>query len=123
MRLPWHRHRALQRSRIEAVDALWQQLRDPARSGCRFRRQHPIAGYVADFACAEAGLVVEVDRGDVPERRDYDRRRTEILGVAGYRVLRVTGAQVLCDPGSVLALIAAHVAQLPPRPAERAQRG
>lgn len=109
MRRLWSRDTPRQRERQEALQALWTCLRERRLRGCRFRRQHPIAGYVADFACVEAGLVVEIDRGDLPERRDYDRRRTEILNVAGYRLLRFTCREALGDAAGVLARIAREI--------------
>jgi len=77
---------------------LWQRLRRRA-GGPKFRRQHPIAGYVADFYCAEAKLIVEIDgeahnRGDRPAR---DEVRREALIDLGLTVLHVPAAHVLAD--------------------------
>ena len=57
--------RKLRREMTEAEGRLWEQLRDRRLDGLKFRRQAPIGSYVADFLCADAMLVVEVD-GDVP---------------------------------------------------------
>ena len=66
---------------------LWQRLKG-GQSGVKFRKQHPIGDYVADFYCAATRTVIEVDgeahnRGDRP-RRDIDRDR--FLKENGYRV-------------------------------------
>ncbi len=77
---------------------LWQRLKGSPQ-GVSFRKQHPIGGYRADFYCAAAKLVIEVDgiahdMGDRPER---DAKRTAWLEKQGYRVLRIMAADVLCD--------------------------
>lgn len=54
------------RMRAESTDAerkLWHILRDRKLGGFKFRRQHPVAGYIVDFFCLEAGVVVEADGG------------------------------------------------------------
>jgi adenine-specific DNA-methyltransferase len=51
--------------RSAATDAerkLWSQLRDRRFDGCKFRRQHPIGPFIADFACIVAKLVIFSDR-------------------------------------------------------------
>jgi len=101
---------------------LWEQLRGKAL-GAKFRRQHPIGPYVADFFCSAAKLVLEVDgeaheRGDRPER---DRRRDLFLEENGYRVLRIAAADILRDleavRAAIILLVAAplhHAAHGPP---------
>ena len=75
----------------QAEATLWEQLRD-SKSGYKFRRQHPIENYIADFVCLQKGLIVEVDGGyhDNHEQQLYDRQRTEILRQKGFTILRVT---------------------------------
>jgi very-short-patch-repair endonuclease len=87
---------------------LWEQLRGQ-KLGLKFRRQHPIGPYKADFYCAAARLVVEVDGkghdfGDQPQR---DEARDQYMIEAGYRVLRVTAVDVLRNMDGVLASIKA----------------
>nr|WP_083925655.1 endonuclease domain-containing protein [Sphingomonas sp. Mn802worker] len=81
---------------------LWQRLRRRA-AGVKFRRQHPIAGYVLDFYCPALRLAVEVggeahDRGDRPQR---DTRRDAILDANGLTVLHLAAVDVLRDPDAV----------------------
>ena len=53
--------RALRQASTDAERALWYRLRDRRLAGHKFRRQHPVGPYFADFACVEAGLVIELD--------------------------------------------------------------
>ncbi len=90
---------------------LWQRLRG-SPAGLRFRKQHPIDPYVADFYCSASRLVIEVDgevhgRGDRPQR---DAVRDRYLAQNGYCVLRVTAEEVLADPDSIAASIVARAA-------------
>jgi len=75
---------------------LWAKLRRPPDPTLKFRRQHPIGPYVADFACVAARLVVEVDGATHSDDAEiaHDRARTEYLERAGWRVLRVTNDDV-----------------------------
>ena len=96
------RARELRSTGTRPEKILWSHLRGAKLEGFKFRRQHPIAGYFADFACVEAKLVVELDGGQHSERADYDARRTEALEAAGYRVFRFWNHAVLEDCGSVI---------------------
>jgi len=80
-------------------------------SGAKFRRQHTIGRYIADFYCDEARLVVEVDGGVHAgvDQGEYDVLRDEALGHGGFRVLRVGNAAVASDLEGVLRRIAAAV--------------
>ncbi len=80
------------RSRMTGAErTLWSKLRRDGLQGLRFRRQHPIGPYIADFACAPVKLVIEVDGGshatNAGVRRDLNR--TKYLEQRGWRVLRV----------------------------------
>jgi len=84
---------------------LWQRLKGSA-AGIKFRRQHPIGPYVADFFCRDALLVVEVD-GRIHEGSiEQDQARQRFLRENGYRVLRIAAAEVLKDPDAAAASIA-----------------
>jgi very-short-patch-repair endonuclease len=83
---------------------LWQRLRVSA-AGVKFRRQHPVGPYVADFFCREARLAVEVD-GRIHDASDrHDRERDRFFETNGLQVLRVSAADVLADPDAVAASI------------------
>jgi primosomal protein N' (replication factor Y) len=83
---PSQRARTLRNNATDAERALWQVLRD-RQFGWRFRRQFVIAPYIVDFACPEAGLVVEADGGQHAEPGDHDRRDA-FLKEKGWRILR-----------------------------------
>jgi very-short-patch-repair endonuclease len=75
--------------------------------GLRFRRQQPIGNYIADFYCAKARLVVEID-GSQHSREDtllHDYHRTKWLRAKGYRVVRFTNYDVLKHTSSVVETI------------------
>jgi adenine-specific DNA-methyltransferase len=83
----------------------------------------PVAGYVADFACLEAKLIVELDGGQHLEQRGYDERRDNSLNAAGFRVLRFWDNDVLLETESVLeailtALVPSPHPGLPPQAGE-----
>lgn len=88
--------RANRAAPTEAEQILWQALRKH-QSGGRFRRQHAIDVYIADFICLSAGLVVEVDGGYHAEadQAAYDENRDRCFASHGYRVLRVRNEDVL----------------------------
>jgi very-short-patch-repair endonuclease len=90
---------------------LWQELRG-AKIGVKFRRQHPVGPYVADFYCAATKLIIEIDgedhnRGDRPLR---DVARDSKLTQLGYRVLRIAALDVLKDLEAVVQTISAETA-------------
>src|SRR5690349_7293661 len=80
------RARSLRRSMTNAEVILWSRLRRNQMHGLRFRRQHPIGPYVADFACTTKMLVVEVDSEThhTPEQMQHDERRRAYLFNRGW---------------------------------------
>ena len=81
---------------------LWALLRrSPA--GIRFRRQHPIGPFVADFYCPGAKLVIEIDGliHDSAEAAARDEARTQYLRSLGLDVIRIAASDVLSDPAAV----------------------
>jgi very-short-patch-repair endonuclease len=65
---PRDRARRLRRDQTETERRLWTRLRARQFCGAKFRRQHPIGRFVADFCCLEHGLVVELDGGGETDR-------------------------------------------------------
>jgi very-short-patch-repair endonuclease len=76
---------------------LWRLLRLNRRE-LRFRKQHPIGPYVADFYCPSAKMVIEIDGAVHNERQDADSRRDAYMASVGLTVIRVPAAEVLADP-------------------------
>ena len=85
----------LRKSSTPAEQKLWQALRNRNLGDYKFRRQHPIGPYIADFFCAEVGLVVEVDGGGHLDQIAYDQDRTDWLEGQGYHVIRFWNDDVL----------------------------
>ncbi len=93
---------------------LWQRLRDPRLDGHRFRRQHPIGRYFADFACDRLRLILEID-GGVHDRDDVilrDHLRQVELESLGWTVLRFSNEDVLTRPERILTAIREHAREL-----------
>ena len=101
------RARELRRGSTDAERLLWLKLRDRRLDGFKFRRQHPIGPYFADFACVEAMLVVELDGGQhfESENAAMDAKRTAVIEQHGYVVLRLDNWQMLREPEAVLQVI------------------
>jgi very-short-patch-repair endonuclease len=110
------RARKLRHQSTDAERLLWQYLRRKQIDGCRFRRQVPVAGYIADFVCIEAKLVVELDGGQHQEQIAYDARRDARLIADGYRVLRFWNNQVFEETTAVLETILNELQALCPLP-------
>ena len=90
---------------------LWQRFK-LRPGGFRFRRQHPIGPYVADFCCLAERFVVEVDgeAHDHVDRVKFDERRVGFMNENGFRVLRVTAARVIADADDAAEAIVARMA-------------
>lgn len=74
---------------------VWARVRNRGL-GFKIRRQHPIWRFIADFYCAEAKLVIEIDgesHAD-PDQEEYDSARTEWLAGRGYKVIRIRNEDV-----------------------------
>ena len=87
------RARELRREQTPAERQLWRVLRDRSVNGLKFRRQHPLDGFVLDFFCPDARLCVELDSWKHHGSRDAfvrDRARDRCLMRLGWRVLRYT---------------------------------
>lgn len=95
--------RRLRREQTRPGAILWNLVRGRRLGGFKFRRQVPIDRYVADFVCAEARVIVELDGGahEDEEARIRDLERTVILEACGYLVIRFPNTAVLNDPGGV----------------------
>ena len=96
------RARRLRKQATDAERHLWQYLRGRQIAGHRFRRQVPIAGFVADFACLEAKLVIELDGGQHAQNVGYDRQRDCLIEAQGFRVLRFWDNQVFLETQAAL---------------------
>lgn len=95
----------------DAESALWELL-EPCRFGDRqFHRRVALGPYVVDFACVEARLVVEIDRGLHGEARSYESARTRFLERQGFSVLRFWSNDVVIRGEAVRDTIRARLLQ------------
>jgi len=103
-----HRARAMRRQPTDAEQRLWLLLRDRRLAGFEFHRQVPLGGFVVDFLCHQARLVVEVDGGQHAECSS-DIARDQWLASNCYRVVRYWNNDVLEDPEGVLLDLLRHL--------------
>ena len=89
------RARNLRRDQTDAERKLWARLKARQVAGAKFRRQHVIGPYIADFCCPERAIIVELDGKQHLERGEYDQRRSAFLARRGYQVLRFWDDEVL----------------------------
>ena len=87
-----------------AEKILWDELRGN-KLGVHFRRQQVIAGFIVDFYCHKAGLVIVVD-GDIHDlQQEEDARREKVLSEMGLRIVRFRNDEVLRDLSIVVGKI------------------
>ena len=101
----------------DAELALWRILRSRQLQGFKFRRQHPIGPFVADFVCLERKLVVELDGGHHAQQVEADAERTQYLQGAGFRVIRFWNNDVLTEMDGVAERVLATLTPTPLPPA------
>jgi len=112
---------AARRLRREATDlerVMWSRLRNGQMNGFRFRRQQPFGPYIADFYCASAKLVVELDGSQhfAVNNHVYDQVRTRFMEARGLCVLRFSNHDVIEDCDAVVETIWRTVRErTPPR--------
>jgi len=112
--------RKLRRAEADAERKLWYFLRTRQLGGHKFRRQHLVGPYIADFACPESHLIVELDGGQHAEQQQYDVRRTKALLACGYRVIRFWDNEALTHTDAVLETILHELETRPsPQPSPR----
>ena len=98
------RARDLRSEMTPAEKVLWQELRR-SKLGSHFRRQQVITGFIVDFYCHSAGLVIELD-GDIHrEQQEYDAGRDKILENMGLHVVRFSNDDVLLNFPKVLSKV------------------
>jgi len=106
----------------ESEDVLWQALRNRKLEDVKFRRQHPIGTYIADFISLEQKLIIEVDGKIHDTQKEADENRTQILNQLGYTVIRFNNEEVVHDLENVLKKIK-DCFTITPSPPERVAGG
>jgi len=96
-----------------AENVLWHLLRGRQLDGYKFRRQHIIGSYIADFVCLTKKLIIEVDGliHQIPENKNSDAERTVDLNRLGFDVIRFTNEEVSADTNTVLNTIVDMLSQ------------
>ncbi|MDP3294791.1 MAG: DUF559 domain-containing protein [Nevskia sp.] len=117
--------KTLRKALTDAEQKLWPRLRSRQLAGHKFRRQAPIGPYIADFACLEAYLIVEVDGGQHLES-SRDALRDAWFAAQGFRLLRFWNTQVLIETDavadSILSVLQRPHPDLPPLAGEGDRR-
>lgn len=111
--------RRLRRQQTDAERILWLRPRDRRLNSWKFRRQVQIDRFFADFCCAEAKLVIELDGGQHAVQTTQDTERTQVLSAMGYLLLRFWNNDVLTNISGVLEEILSTLPQhapVPPHP-------
>ena len=110
-RMPNLTARRLRTTMTDAERRLWSALRSRRLKSYKFRRQHPIGAFVADFACVDHRLIIEADGGR-HAGNIRDERRTAWLERQGWRVIRFWDNDILTNTAGVqqaiLRALAAH---------------
>lgn len=93
---------------------LWEELRTNKLKGFRFKAQHPISYFIADFYCHAAKLVIEFDGSvhDSSDQQEYDNNRTYILNEFGLTVIRFRNEEVIENKENVLRTIAEFLSNI-----------
>ena len=113
--------RRLRRVGNSAEETLWGALRGRRFLGLKFRRQHALGRFIADFYCTERRLVVEVDGAvhETPDQALHDQERDRWLAQRGITIVRIPAAMVSQAPEEALLMIVAVLDRtLPRRPEE-----
>ncbi len=96
----------------QTENKLWQLVRNN-QLGVKFRRQHAIGTYIADFICLEKNLIIEVDGASHNETKEYDENRTAVLNQLGFKVIRFTNKEIENNIQEVVASIKEKCAASP----------
>ena len=103
--------RALRTGMTDGERLLWSRLRGE-QLGVKFRRQHPLGNYIADFVCLAPKLLVELDGSQHHAQQAYDAKREQFFQTKGFEVLRFASNLPFVDMDGVLQLILETVSRL-----------
>ncbi len=103
------RARRLRKQMTEAEKRLWERLRGNRIDGIHFRRQQIIDGFIVDFYCHAAGVVIEIDGEIHAHQATYDAQRDAVLKARGLQIIRISNEKIHADIEGVVQMIRAHV--------------
>ena len=104
----FQRAKELRRDMTSAEKVLWNELRGN-KLGVHFRRQQIIAGFIVDFYCHRAGLVIELDGSVHANQSEEDAQRGKVLNEMGLRIIRFWNGEVEKNVAEVLRKIRAEL--------------
>jgi|WetSurMetagenome_2_1015567.scaffolds.fasta_scaffold724523_1 imidazole glycerol-phosphate synthase subunit HisF len=101
----------MRKDQTPAEKILWEKLRKRQLEGLKFRRQHPVNCFIADFYCHEAKLIIEVDGNvhDDPRQNERDIEREGIIKSLGLRIIRFTNKEIFNNVEDVIKKIKDNV--------------
>ena len=104
----------LRENQTQAEEKLWLAVKNNQLEGYKFRRQHPLSIYVADFYCHALKLVVEIDGGYhlTEEQQLLDEKRTSDIEFQGLKVIRFTNEEIMLKLPEVIDKIKAFIKML-----------
>lgn len=104
----------LQENQTKAECILWEKLKNNQLEGIKFRRQHPISLYIADFYCHKYQLIIEIDGGYhlSAEQKIKDEERTKMLEFNDLQVIRFTNEEIETNIEEVLKQIRNKINEL-----------
>ncbi|KQT24800.1 hypothetical protein ASG22_08450 [Chryseobacterium sp. Leaf405] len=98
---------SLRKNETAEEKIIWEKLRNNQLKGYKFRRQHPISLYIADFYCHQLKLIIEIDGEyhNLDEQIERDNERTQTLESNGLQLIRFTNNEVQTDLDNVISKI------------------
>jgi len=108
--------RDMRRQPTDAERKFWWAVCNRQLGGFKFKRQYPIGPYIADFACLEAKLIVELDGDQHVSQLKYDNARDAYLECRGFRVLRIPNCDFLKNKEGVLDMVGRALSRTTPSP-------
>ena len=103
--------KSLRREMTDGERLLWQKIRGE-QLGFKFRRQHPLGTYVADFACLAPLLIIEIDGSQHMDHQAYDTKRDEFFKSHGFDVMRFAANLPFSDLQAIVEAIYNRVTAL-----------
>jgi very-short-patch-repair endonuclease len=114
-RMIYQNAEVLRKNMTPAEQMLWSRL-NKSQLGVRFKAQHPIDIFIADFYCHTYKIVIEIDGGIHKFQKEYDDGRTAELELLGLTVIRFSNEEVLSDVDQVVETIRLNMIAIPTIP-------
>lgn len=92
---------------------IWEKLKKNSL-GYRFKPQHPIERFIADFYCHQLKLVIEIDGKIHDQQKEYDLERDKTMNKLGIKTIRFTNEEIKSSLANVLEEIKRQIALLTP---------